>query len=642
MTNSTTNAASANQAKAPSLAANEPEATTDGATQAPVASEPEAAGEDTEHDTPAFSELGLSEGVLKAVADLGYENPSPVQAQAIPYVLEGRDLLAAAQTGTGKTAAFLLPSLSRLPHAARHHGPTMLVVTPTRELAQQIDACCKTIAKRTRHHSFTVVGGVGYEPQKAALHRGCDVLVATPGRLVDLIDQGEANLSEVQVLVLDEADRMLDMGFLPAMRKIVGQTPATRQTLLFSATLDEKQIGGIRDLVHDPAIVEIAHKGTVAETIDQYVLPVSLEVKNGLLAEVLHAEQPSRVIVFCRTKHRADTVCRRLRRAGISCAPIHGDRSQRQRERALKSFSTGETDVLVATDVLARGIDVSDVRYVVNFDVPMDPEDYIHRIGRTGRAGEMGWALTFVTVNDLDDLLACERLMGQVVPTYEPKQPLDLGTQPPVLDPDRSPDAPAPGKKKHKRGGRSSQAPSGASQPQRRRGAGLGTDATTSGSRKRSKGHGEGEEGGKAASGKRGGSSKPRSREIFDADEGEFLTEGELFGREGHSGRGGRGGRNSRKGTGAPGRGDARGREQRKAPQDGGRNGKKRSERGGREEFVGRRDSGRGGFDGGRGRGGKGGRRRSAVEEQTPAVVRPTKKRGRRPGDRRGRDHGVY
>ena len=642
MTNSTTNAASANQAKAPSLAANEPEATTDGATQAPVASEPEAAGEDTEHDTPAFFELGLSEGVLKAVADLGYENPSPVQAQAIPYVLEGRDLLAAAQTGTGKTAAFLLPSLSRLPHAARHHGPTMLVVTPTRELAQQIDACCKTIAKRTRHHSFTVVGGVGYEPQKAALHRGCDVLVATPGRLVDLIDQGEANLSEVQVLVLDEADRMLDMGFLPAMRKIVGQTPATRQTLLFSATLDEKQIGGIRDLVHDPAIVEIAHKGTVAETIDQYVLPVSLEVKNGLLAEVLHAEQPSRVIVFCRTKHRADTVCRRLRRAGISCAPIQGDRSQRQRERALKSFSTGETDVLVATDVLARGIDVSDVRYVVNFDVPMDPEDYIHRIGRTGRAGEMGWALTFVTVNDLEDLLACERLMGQVVPTYEPKQPLDLGTQPPVLDPDRSPDAPAPGKKKRKRDGRSSQAPSGASQPQRRRGAGLGTDATTSGSRKRSKGHGEGEEGGKAASGKRSGSSKPRSREIFDADEGEFLTEGELFGREGHSGRGGRGGRNSRKGTGAPGRGDARGREQRKAPQDGGRNGKKRSERGGREEFGGRRDSGRGGFDGGRGRGGKGGRRRSAVEEQTPAVVRPTKKRGRRPGDRRGRDHGVY
>ena len=412
-------------------------------------------------DERGFSELGLSEKVLQAVADLGYESPTPVQRQAIPAVLAGRDLLAAAQTGTGKTAAFLLPAMSTLGHHGRgkgkyvRRGPGMLVVTPTRELAQQIEDVCRTIEARTGHDSVTVVGGVGYEPQKRALERGCDVLVATPGRLVDLIEQGCCDLSGVQTLVLDEADRMLDMGFLPSMRKIVGQTPSGRQTLLFSATLDEKAIGNIRDLVEDPAVVEIAHKGTVAETIDQFALPVSLEAKNGLLAKVLRREGPEHVIVFCRTKHRADSCCRRLRRAKISCAPIHGNRNQNQRERALAAFRRGECDVLVATDVLARGIDVSDVRYVINFDVPADPEDYIHRIGRTGRAGETGWALTFVTVDDVDDLMAIERLMGKVVPTFERTGDLDLGEEPPALDPDRDACAPAHGKSK--RGGKSRQ-----------------------------------------------------------------------------------------------------------------------------------------------------------------------------------------
>ena len=403
--------------------------------------------------TPAaFSDLGLSEAVLKAVETLGYEQPTPVQAQAIPYVLEGRDLLAAAQTGTGKTAAFLLPTMSRLGHSERHRGPKMLIVTPTRELAQQIADVCATIEGRTHHRSYTVVGGVGYEPQKAALRRGLDILVATPGRLVDLIEQGEAHLDDVEVLVLDEADRMLDMGFLPAMRKIVGQTPSSRQTLLFSATLDEDAIGGIRDLVTDPAIVEIAHKGSVAETIDQFALPVSLEAKNALLPEVLKHEGPKRVIVFCRTKHRADAACRRLRRANISCAPIHGDRSQNQRERALRAFRDGSCDVLVATDVLARGIDVSDVRYVVNFDVPVDAEDYIHRIGRTGRAGEAGWALTFVTENDCDELYAAEKLMGKAVPPFEPSYELELGDKPVELDLNRDPEDWRPlGKKARKK-----------------------------------------------------------------------------------------------------------------------------------------------------------------------------------------------
>ena len=414
----------------------------------------------TQSNTPgaaervAFSDLGLSEAVLAAVKKLGYTEPTSIQAQAIPYVLEGRDLLAAAQTGTGKTAAFLLPSMSRLPHAERGHGPLMLVVTPTRELAQQIEDVCTSIARSTRHKCTTVVGGVGMEPQKAALRRGTDILVATPGRLVDLINQGDARLGEVEVLVLDEADRMLDMGFLPDMRRIVNRTPATRQTLLFSATLDEDAVGGIRDLVSDPAVVEIARKGTVAQTIDQYVQPVSLEAKNALLAKVLKAEGTERVIVFCRTKHRVDACCRRLRKAGISCAPIHGDRKQNQRERALESFRAGKTDVLVATDVLARGIDVSEVRYVVNFDVPVDPEDYIHRIGRTGRAGEAGWALTFVTENDVDDLLAIERLMGMAVPAYEPDMALELGENPVALDPDRDPTATRPaGKRRAKKGG---------------------------------------------------------------------------------------------------------------------------------------------------------------------------------------------
>ena len=405
----------------------------------------------------SFSSLGLSKTMLEAVGDLGYDQPTPVQEQAIPSVLDGHDLLAAAQTGTGKTAAFLLPVMDRLGHAQRHGGPLMLVVTPTRELAQQIEDVATTIAAHTHHRCVTLVGGVGYQPQKDALRRGCDVLVATPGRLVDLIDQGECHLGSVETLVLDEADRMLDMGFLPSVRRIVSHVPSDRQTLLLSATLDDSAIAGIKDLVRDPVRVEIAHKGMAAETIDQYVLPVSLEAKNDLLAKVLKSEGTRRVIVFTRTKHRADACCRRLRKAGVSCAPIHGNRSQNQREHALSEFRDGKIDVLVATDVLARGIDISDVSYVVNFDVPADPEDYIHRIGRTGRAGETGWALTFVTSQDVDDLFAVERLMGRVVPSFRPRRKIDVGTDPVSLDPDRSAEAQgsAAGKKKsHKHGGK--------------------------------------------------------------------------------------------------------------------------------------------------------------------------------------------
>ena len=366
-----------------------------------------------EEATVRFADLGLSDTVMQAVADMGYETPTPVQAASIPEVLAGRDILAAAQTGTGKTAAFLLPAMSKLGHvvppakkgdrgrrrrnAARGRGPLMLVITPTRELAQQIDEVCTTVAKRTGHTAVTVVGGLSYGPQKQALARGCDILVATPGRLVDLIEQGAANLDEVGVLVLDEADRMLDMGFLPQVRTIVSKCREERQTLLFSATLDEERVGAITDLVHEPARVEIAPVTSTADTVDQYVVPVSMDEKNALLAEVLKKEGPERVIVFVRTKRRADTCVRRLARSGFKCEAIHGDRSQGQRQRALAAFRDGRVQVLVATDVLARGIDVSDVRYVINFDVPEEPTDYIHRIGRTGRAGEEGWSLTFVT-----------------------------------------------------------------------------------------------------------------------------------------------------------------------------------------------------------------------------------------------------
>ena len=398
-----------------------------------------------------FDQLGLSEKVLAAVAEMGYEEPSPVQRGAIPAVLEGRDVMAAAQTGTGKTAAFLLPTLDRLGHAAKGQGVLMLVVTPTRELAQQIEACARVICKQTGHRCAVVVGGVGYEPQKAALARGCDVLIATPGRLIDLIDQGAAKLSDVSVLVLDEADRMLDMGFAPAMRRIVAKTPATRQTLLFSATLGDDVLSTTKELVKDPIRVEIAHKGTAAQTIDQYVLGVAEKEKVRILTDVLKREGSKRVIVFCRGKYRADMVCRKLNKAGITAAAIHGNRTQGQRETALRRFANGEADVLVATDVLARGIDIAEVSYVVNLDVPSDAEDYIHRIGRTGRAGQFGWALTFVAEAEYFDLRDIEALMGKLVPDFPRADGIDCGANAFVPDPDRKPTDKLPSKKARKK-----------------------------------------------------------------------------------------------------------------------------------------------------------------------------------------------
>ena len=363
-----------------------------------------------------FDSLGLSPKTLRAVEDLGYETPTPVQEKAIPLALEGRDIIAAAKTGTGKTAAFSLPTMDGLEHAKGSKGPLMLVVTPTRELAAQIAEVCETIAHATHHRVLSVVGGVSYNPQIAALSRGTDVLIATPGRLIDLMQQGAAHLSSVEVLVLDEADRMLDMGFLPSVRKIVAATPKTRQTLLFSATIDRSIEKVAGSFLHDAAVVEIAHKGDVADTVEQCIVRVPQTLKADLLKATIAAWGHERVIVFARTRSRADSTCRRLKRAGYKVEAIHSSRTQNQRKRALENFASGETDILVATDVLARGIDVEEVNYVVNFDLPTQPEDYVHRIGRTGRAGAKGRSVSFVTPETEDALRDIEKFTKHEIP----------------------------------------------------------------------------------------------------------------------------------------------------------------------------------------------------------------------------------
>ncbi len=366
--------------------------------------------------TKTFKDLGLSEDMLKAVQKLKYENPTPVQEQAIPAALEGRDIIAGAQTGTGKTAAFCLPSMNNLPHCKKGCGPYMLVVTPTRELADQICEVCDKIAKVTKHKVAKFVGGVSYNPQKDALRRGIDVLIATPGRLEDLINQGAAHLDEVKILVLDEADRMLDMGFLPSITKIVDRIEGEHQTLLFSATIDRNVKRVSRDLMNDPVTIEIARRGETAENVDQYVIRINHRAKQEALEAVLQDRGANRVIVFTRTKHRVDTCARNLKKAGYKVETIHSDRSQAQRRKALQFFDKGDANILVATDVLARGIDVSNVDYVVNFDMPMMAEDYVHRIGRTGRAGEKGFAVSLVSPETEGMLKDIQKLIKMKLP----------------------------------------------------------------------------------------------------------------------------------------------------------------------------------------------------------------------------------
>ncbi len=549
----------------------------------------------------SFDQLGLSEKVLAAVADMGYDSPTPVQRGAIPAVLEGHDVMAAAQTGTGKTAAFLLPSLDRLGHARRGQGVLMLVVTPTRELAQQIEACARTICAHTGHTCTVVVGGVGYEPQKAALARGCDLLIATPGRLIDLIEQGSADLSHVEKLVLDEADRMLDMGFAPAMRRIVSKTPASRQTLLFSATLDDNVLANVRSLVNDPVRVEIAHKGTAAQTIDQYVLGVTEREKVRILVDVLKQEGSKRVIVFCRGKHRADMVCRKLTKAGVSAAPIHGNRSQNQREAALRRFATGEADVLVATDVLARGIDIAEVSYVVNLDVPSDAEDYIHRIGRTGRAGQFGWALTFVSEAEYLDLRDIEALMGKLVPDFPRASGIDRGEQAFELDPARKPTDKLPSKKARKKLAEQRAAAQEANGSQARREASASAGGQAGGAHRAARQAG-GDAGSAPARAEGGERTQGRGRSRRGASAGEGTSQGRggrsrnAAAKPGTPASDGRGGR--RAGEDAPSSRSRRGAEQAggnagRAGRAGAGSGMRRAERGARPSGEGRPAAGR-------------------------------------------------
>ena len=366
-----------------------------------------------------FADLGLSEKSLLAVGALGYVEPTPVQERAIPIVLAGSDIIAAAKTGTGKTAAFCLPCLERIERTQAKKRPPMLVITPTRELAAQIADTCLCIAKVTKHRIASVVGGVPIEGQVKRLNAGVDVLIATPGRLIDLMNQDAVDLSGVEVLVLDEADRMLDMGFLPSMRTIVNATPESRQTLLFSATIDKSIRKQMDSLLHDPQLVQVAGKGETADKVRQYVAHVPQSLKFDLLKAALKAYGHRRVIVFARTRHRADSTCRRLKKLGFHVEALHSDRSQNQRDRALRNFASGETDILVATDVLARGIDVEGVAYVVNFDIPNIAEDYVHRIGRTGRAGSEGFALSFVTPETAGDLAEIEKFIKQSIPLIE-------------------------------------------------------------------------------------------------------------------------------------------------------------------------------------------------------------------------------
>ena len=373
--------------------------------------------------TTSFAELGLNEQILAGVDALGFSTPTPVQAGAIPEVLAGRDVVASAQTGTGKTAAFALPMLQRIAGKSGH-GPHALVVTPTRELAAQIDDVVKVVCQKTGQRAVIVMGGAKFDKQITTLEKGCDLLVATPGRLLDLMEHNHVSLSGVEVLVLDEADRMLDMGFWPSVRRIMHALPEQHQTLLFSATIPPSIKSTIDAMLHEPAVVEISRVGETADTVEEHLCPVTQAQKPELLRALLDTggasgERPERVLVFCRTKHRVDDVSAMLKNAQVKVDVMHADRPQQARARALERFREGKVQVLVATDVMSRGIDVAGVDAVVNFDVPMDPEDYVHRIGRTGRAGATGHAYTFVAPDEISPLREIEYFTKKLVPVWD-------------------------------------------------------------------------------------------------------------------------------------------------------------------------------------------------------------------------------
>ena len=386
----------------------------------------------------SFDTLGLAPEFVRVVADEGYTEPTPVQTQAIPLVLQGRDLLAGAQTGTGKTAAFVLPMLQRLHDAdpLNSSNPTVrnaatpgrngvgarghvraLILTPTRELALQVEESTRTYGRHRPIKSVAIYGGVGFEPQARALRQGAAIVVATPGRLLDHVMQRTIDLSKVEILVLDEADRMLDMGFIRDIRKVLALLPPRRQNLLFSATFSDDIRELASGLLNNPAMVDVAPRNTAAELVEQVVLPVDRERKRELLAHLCKTGRINQALVFTRTKHGANRLAEQLGRDGIASAAIHGNKSQGQRVRALDDFKAGKVNILVATDIAARGLDIEALEHVDNFELPMVPSDYVHRIGRTGRAGVGGLAISLVCVDEAELLRDVQRLLRRVLPT---------------------------------------------------------------------------------------------------------------------------------------------------------------------------------------------------------------------------------
>ncbi|MBF7071826.1 DEAD/DEAH box helicase [Glaciecola sp. MH2013] len=388
----------------------------------------------------SFSSLGLSESILNAVSQKGYTEPSPIQKEGIPAVLSGKDVMAAAQTGTGKTAAFTLPILSMFEKGINNQGQQQntkakpnhvkaLILTPTRELAAQIADNISFYGKHTDIKTQVVFGGVKINPQMMKLRKGVDILVATPGRLMDLYQQNAVKFTQLEILVLDEADRMLDMGFIHDIKKILALLPKKRQNLLFSATFSDDIRALAKRIVNNPVEISVNPKNSTAKAVEQVLIPVDKAKKNALLSHLIQKNNWQQVLVFCRTKHGADRLAKHLNKKNISASAIHGNKSQGARTRALSEFKSNDIQVLAATDIAARGIDISELPQIVNFDLPNVAEDYVHRIGRTGRAGASGHAYSFATIEDKKPISDIQSLIGEVIPReiikgFEPSEKL--------------------------------------------------------------------------------------------------------------------------------------------------------------------------------------------------------------------------
>ncbi len=383
-----------------------------------------------------FTDLNLINPILKALSEKGYEEPTSIQEQAIPYILDDKDILGCAQTGTGKTAAFALPIIQKINRYKEinkhHHGILSLIVSPTRELALQIDESIKAYGKYTSIRNTVIYGGVNQSRQVRALQKGVDILTATPGRLLDLIQQGYVDLSQVKFFVLDEADRMLDMGFINDIRKIIDFIPRKRQSLFFSATIPKNIINLSKSILTDPVKIEVSPETPTAETVQQYIYYTNRQSKNDLLLHILDDDKKDQVLLFSRTKHGADRIARNLSKRQIRAAAIHGDRSQNQRQKALKDFKKGKVRVLVATDIASRGIDIDTLRYVINFDIPTESETYVHRIGRSGRAGREGVAISIsepeenAFVKDIEKLIQQKIEIIQENPYPQTEKPMNV------------------------------------------------------------------------------------------------------------------------------------------------------------------------------------------------------------------------